>query len=470
MYAYRSQTWMCLAFLAGLSCVQVQAADRQAAFWKPRAGSGERKPSVRPVSQEVPPPAPSAFEAPEILKSDTTNSPKQADLPAAMTLDELEQIALESNPTLVQAGMAVQAAEGRRLQAGLYPNPSAEYIADEIGNDGSEGLMGGGFSQEIVTRGKLRLGRAVAGHDVHMAQHGWEAQQRRVLNDVRAGYYEVLLAQKTVEVNEELVRIGNEGLQVAEKLRAEKEVSQADVLQARIEADMAKLNLQTSRNDQRAVWRRLAAVLGRPGMEPCPVAGDANANLPKLDWENTVAHISAQSPEIAQANVGVERARCDLALQYAERVPNFEVGSAVKFDTGSRYTVVDVAVSVPLMLFNRNQGNIAAAQAELVSAQKEVERVELDLRDRLAVTFKQYADARRRVETFRGSVLQNADESLKLTRAGYRAGELGYLTLLTAQRTYFGVSLEYLDSLRELWTRSVELEGLLLSGGLQGRE
>ena len=330
--------------------------------------------------------------------------------------------------------------------------------------------MGGGFSQEIVTRGKLRLGRAVAGHEVHMAQHGWEAQQQRVLNDVRAGYYEVLLAQKTVEVNEELVRIGNEGLQVAEKLRAEKEVSQADVLQARIEADMAKLNLQVSRNDQQAVWRRLAAVLGRPGMEPRPVAGDANANLPELGWENTVAQIFALSPEIAQANVGVERARCDLALQHAERVPNFEVGSAVKFDTGSRYTVVDVAVSVPLMLFNRNQGNITAAQAELVSARKEVERVELDLRDRLAVTFKQYADARRRVETFRSSVLQNADESLKLTRAGYRAGELGYLTLLTAQRTYFGVSLEYLNSLRELWTRSVELEGLLLSGGLQGRE
>jgi cobalt-zinc-cadmium efflux system outer membrane protein len=366
--------------------------------------------------------------------------------------------------------MAVQAAEGRYHQAGLYPNPSMEYIADEIGNDGSEGLQGGGFSQEIVTRGKLRLGRAVAGHEIEGARHGWEAQQRRVLNDVRAGYYEVLLAQKMIEVNEELVGIGDKGVQVIEKLRAEKEVSKVDVLQARIEADMTRLRLTEARNDHRAAWRQLVAVLGRPDMEPRPLAGEVDTGLPQLDWETTIARILAQSPELAQAGAAVERARCDLALQCANRIPNFEVGSAVKQDTGSGYTVVDVGLSVPLPLFNRNQGNIIAAQANLISAQKEIQRVELDLRDRLAIAFGCYANARRQAETFSKSVLPNAKESLDKTREGYLAGEFGYVTLLTAQRTYFGVSLDYLNSLRELWARSIELEGLLLSGGLQPPE
>src|SRR5690554_5820864 len=66
--------------------------------------------------------------------------PRQLPVTAPLTLADLERIAIESNPTLVQARMAIRAAEGSHLQAGLYPNPTLEYIADEIGNDGSEGL------------------------------------------------------------------------------------------------------------------------------------------------------------------------------------------------------------------------------------------------------------------------------------------------------------------------------------------
>ena len=88
----------------------------------------------------------------------------------------------------------------------------------------------------------------------------------------------------------------------------------------------------------------------------------------------------------------------------------------------------------------------------------------------MAAAFEQYANARRQVEIYTDSVLPNARESLRLANLGYQAGEFGYVTLLTAQRTYFGVNLEYLNSLTELWARSVELEGMLLSGGLEAPE
>ena len=107
------------------------------------------------------------------------------------------------------------------------------------------------------------------------------------------------------------------------------------------------------------------------------------------------------------------------------------------------------------------------AQADLISARNEVRRVELDLQDRLAAAFEQYANARRQVETYTSTIVPHAEKSLELTTAGYRLGEFGYLTLLTAQRTYFDVSLNYLANLRELWARCVELEGMLLRGGLQ---
>lgn len=394
--------------------------------------------------------------------------PWQMSVAAPLTLADLERIATESNPTLIQARMAVRAAEGSYLQAGLYPNPTLEYIADEIGNDGSEGLQGGGLTQEIVTGGKRRLGLAVASHEIQQARHAWEAQRWRVINDVRVGYYEALLAQKTIEVNEQLVGIEDQVLKATQQLRGAQEVSEVDVLQARVETENAQLNLSEAHYRHEAAWRRLASVLGRPEMEPAPLAGDVTRGLPVITWEEAIARLLAESPELAQARAGASRAECGLALQCAERMPNFEAGAAIKKDTGSGFTVVDVAIGVPLPVFNRNQGNIVRARAALTSARHEVRRVELELRDRLATAFEQYANARRRAETYASSILPNARKSLELTTTGYREGEFAYLTLLTAQRTYHDTTLDYLSSLREVWGRSVEVEGMLLRGGLQG--
>ncbi len=141
-----------------------------------------------------------------------------------------------------------------------------------------------------------------------------------------------------------------------------------------------------------------------------------------------------------------------------------------KHDAASDEGLLDVGVVLPLPLFNRNQGNIVAAQANLVAAQREVERVEFDLRNRFAVAFGQFVNARRQVDSYANAILPNGEESLRLIRLGLRDGEFGYLTLLTAQRTYFNDNLEYLSGLQEFWARAVELDGMLLEGGLERPE
>jgi cobalt-zinc-cadmium efflux system outer membrane protein len=363
--------------------------------------------------------------------------------------------------------MAVRAAQGKWLQAGLYPNPAALYVGDEIGNEGLSGFQGGGLRQEIVTHDKLRLRRAAASREIQEARHALEAQQWRVLNDVRAGYYEVLVAQKRVEVNEQLVRVSEQAQKITERLRAAGEVNEADVLQAKIEYESARLERDEAMIRQRAAWRQLAAVLGRPDMEPRPLRGDLEAELPAFQWQEILTELLFQSPEVARARAAVERARCELARQCAERWPNFEVALVGKYDAATQFGVADVGVSLPLPLFNRNQGNIAKAQADYLAAQEEVRRVELELHDRLARAFERYDIARRRVEAYAKTILPQAEKSLRLVRVGYEEGEQGYLALLTAQRTLFRVSLEYLANLQELWAQSVALRGMLLRGGLQ---
>jgi outer membrane protein, heavy metal efflux system len=390
--------------------------------------------------------------------------------PAGMALAELEEMAVRCNPTVAQAANRVEAARGHCVQVGLYPNPVAGYIGAEIGNEGQGGQQGGFVGQEIVTAGKLRLNQSIALQEIRQAEWAWQAQRQRVVTDVRRSFYDVLVAQRAIELTEQLLRIGEEGVRSIEALTKAKEVARADALQAHIEAESARVLLERARNRHAAAWRHLAAVVGTANMPPRPLAGEAWDGLAVLTWEDTYSRLLAESPQLASAQTGVARAQAAVARECAQRVPNIDLQMAVQYDNATRDTFATVQAGVPMPLFNRNQGNIRRAHAELLAAQNDVQRVQLDLQQRLATVFEQYTTARYQVEKYSRDILPSAKASLDLANKGYRQGEYNYLFLLTAQRTYFQTNLTYLDALRELRTASTAIEGNLLSGSLQPSE
>lgn len=374
------------------------------------------------------------------------------------------------NPTLAQAVARVQAARGQSLQVGLYPNPVVGYVGSEIGNEGRAGQQGSFIGQEVVTAGKLHWNRAVASQEVRQAEYAWATQRFRVLTDVRRGFYDVLVAQRTVELAEQLVGVGQRGVKTTEDLMKAKEVARVDVLQSRIEADSARILLEKARNRYTAAWRNLAAVVGDPALSPTPLAGSLQDGMVQFTWEETLNRLLTESPQLAGAQAGVARAQAALSRECAGRIPNVDLQAGVQYDNATRDTFASVQVGVPIPIYNRNQGNIAKAQAELTASQHEVRRVRLALEQRLAAVFEQYATAHQGVEKYNRDILPNAEESLRLVSAGYRQGEFSYLVLLTAQRTYFQTHVAYLDALRDLRAATATLEGNLLSDSLQGSD
>ncbi|MHB1038206.1 MAG: TolC family protein [Pirellulales bacterium] len=395
--------------------------------------------------------------------------PEPGSLPG-MTLAQLEEMAARCNPTLAQAAARVQAARGQHLQVGLYPNPVMGYQGGEIGNEGRAGQQGGFIGQELVTAGKLRLNRDIASQEIRQAEYAWQSQRFRVLTDVRRTFYEVLVAQRSMELTEQLVGIGQQGVRAAEELMKAKEVARVDVLQARIEADSAKILLERARNRHTAAWQSLAAVVGDPMMQPTPLAGNLQDGMAELTWEDTLDRLFADSPQLAGAQAGIARAQAALSREWAGRVPDLALAAGLQYDNATQDRIVNVQVGVPIPIYNRNQGNIRRAQAELTAAQHEVMRVRLALQQRLATVFEQYATARQQVGKYHDNILPNAEESLKLVSSGYRQGEFSYLVLLTAQRTFFQTNLAYLDALRDLRSAGVAIEGNLLGDSLQTAE
>jgi cobalt-zinc-cadmium efflux system outer membrane protein len=387
-----------------------------------------------------------------------------------IALEELQSIALANNPTLAQAAARVDAARGRWLQVGLYPNPSIGYMADEIGMAGRAGMQGFAISQEIVRGGKLGLERAAASQAIAQAQQQFDSQRLRVLNDVRAQFYNLLVAQRTMELSGELVQLGEQGLKAADDLFRAQEVSRVDLLQARVELSTARVAAELARNRYIAIWRSLAATVGMPDMQPLPATGDFEAAIPELNWDDNLARVLAASPELAAARADVARARWTVSRARAEPVPNLNVQASVQHDNEGGDDVANLQIMLPLPIHDMNQGAVRAAVAELRIAQAEVARLELQLQTRLAAAFERYANARQQVDRYSREILPDARASLDLVTRAYRLGEFPYLTLLEAQRTVSRTNLAYLSALEQLWESATAIEGLLLTDNLQTAE
>lgn len=384
-----------------------------------------------------------------------------------LSLESLEQMALANNPGLAEAAARVEAAQGKWVQAGLPPNPRLGYSGQQLGSGGQAEQQGVYLEQEVIRGGKLRLNREVVSREISHAEQLFEVQRRRVLTDVRIGYYKVLCAQKQLEVSKELVRIGNQATTAAKDLFEKKEGSRRDLLQARIESRMAQTLLQQARNERLAAWRRLAAVLGMPMMPPKTLVGEFEETAAELAWEQSLQRLLSESPEVAAAFVQVERARWAVERARAQTVPDVNLQGIVQHDNATGSANGSLLVAIPIPVLNRNQGGIRQAESELVSAERAADRVALSLQHRLASVFERYLTSRNRVDNFRDGILRDAQESLKLTRQAYEAGELNFLNLLTAQRTYFRANLSYARALCDMWAASSEIEGLLLTNSLE---
>ncbi len=400
--------------------------------------------------------------------------PAQAEVPSdrsdQITLAGLEELALQSNPTLQQAVAAVDQVRGNMVQAGLYPNPQVGYLRTDADRGGQARSSGVFFGQEIVTGKKRQKAQAVEAREVNRMTWQYQAQVKRVLNDVRIRYYDVLGSEKSAQVAQRLVVISEDGLTTTEKLYEVRQASRADVLQARIQLKTVRLTLREAEIRQRMAWKQLTHVVGVPELVMTPVEGEVDGDIPERNFDTTYQELLAGSPQLRAAEVRVSHARAELVSEKAQVIPNVTLQVVAERDQINQFNSVNTFLSIPVPIVNRNQGNIFHAQADIREACQEVERTKLALRDTLTDAFQRYETARAQVETLRDEILPDAKESLDLTIAGYKSGEISILQVLAARQTYFENSLAYIQAWTEVRKVVTEMDGLLLTGALNPAE
>jgi len=388
-----------------------------------------------------------------------------------LTIEQLEALALQHNPTLEQARAETWKTHGRYVQAGLYPNPDVGYAASEVGNDGYGGQQGGYIQQEFVFGGKLGLSQNIASAERDAAGHALQLQELRVRNNVRLEFYAILVAERNLDLARQLFTVAENAAKLA-RIRSEQgEASKLDELQARGEQQRAAVVVAQAGNAVEAAWRRMRAVVGTPSLSQQSLTGNIEQHqLPDVSFDELLARLQSTSPQIRLAEARINRAQAAVARAEVEPIPNLTLQNTIQYDASTRFTVVGIQATLPVPVFDRNQGNITEAENEWIRASREVDRLRLEQQHALATRWQQFANARIQVEQYRSEVLPTVSETLKLTRAAYEAGEADYLRLLTAQRSYTETYREYVTALGAAWQEAVQLNGLLLTNGLAAAE
>ena len=394
---------------------------------------------------------------------------------ALVTLQQVQKIASESNPTLRQAEAEIRAAKARQQQSGLYPNPIVAYTGDEI-RGGSVGGGNQGFfvQQTVVTGGKLGLSREVFGRDVKLAEIEAEEQKMRVQSAVKMAFLRVLAAQELLDARRDIAVIAQDGAKTQRRLMNTGQADETEVLEAEVEAQRMRMGARMQENTLREEWRSLAAVIGQPDLPLTTVAGDLEKEWPEVNEEEAVDTIAKESPAFRIADVAEARAQSILARAKRESIPdvqvrggmeyNHELLGSVPFAKGWE-GIAEVAVQIPL--FNRNQGNVGAARADIERAGQEKKRIALTLRERAASAVDQYANARVMAVEYRDEMLPRAKKAYGLMVEKYGQMLASYPRVLDTKRKLYELQIDYIAALEGLWTNGIALQGYLLTDGLE---
>lgn len=420
--------------------------------------------SPRPTELARLPAAPSPVRAVELpIRQASFQEPAAKIADGPIQVDELVQLAVGRNPKLGKATFAIDAAQGKLVQAGLYPNPVLAVTADELGDrTGPNGIITAPqVSQEIVTGRKLSLSQAVAAKEVNLATLALLRERYAVVGSVRAAFYDLYALERRIAVLDELAKLAGEAAKNGQALLDGKQIARLDLVQLEVELARFQSQAEAARQELPGTRKRLAALVGDPRMAIGPAAGPFD-DVPAYDADRTLETVLATHPDVRSARVEVERAQAAVRRAEAEPIPNLTVSTGYTYQDQNKSNDWLLGVSAPIPVWNKNQGNIRAVKAELGMAIQDVARIENDLAERVATALRTYSASQKLAGQYRTQILPKAEETYKLSLEAFKGGQFEYLRVVQSQRAVAEARLEYNRALGDAWRAAAELSGLLL--------
>jgi cobalt-zinc-cadmium efflux system outer membrane protein len=394
-----------------------------------------------------------------------------------LTLSELQRIGLAHSPAVKQAVANVEAMRGAAIQAGLPPNPTVGYEADTMGTTGGAGYQGAFIDQVIKTANKLQLARAVATMDWRNAEVALRRAEMDLATNVRRNYFALLVARESMRVNGALVRFTTEVYEIqAAQAKGGGFAAPYEPLYLETLALSARAALVQARNSYLMAWKQLAAAMGVPGLPLTEVEGGVDMPMPVYEYKDVLEYVLKNHTDVLTAENSLRQAQLNVRVAQVTPIPDVELRVLLQRDyTGLPFEVApSVQVNVPIPVWNRNQGGIIQAEANLISASEQPHFVRTNLSNNLAGYYAAYRTNVINLALYRSRILPNLVQVYQgvynryqgETPLGGVAGVPGFATptlndVVVAQGQLSGAVAQYLTYLAGAWDAAVSITDLL---------
>ena len=392
-----------------------------------------------------------------------------------VTFAEAVELALSRNPRLKACDAAIAAAAARERQADALPNPEIEAEVEDIGLRGDErGLDASVYTvravQTIELGHKRASRRRAASLEVDLARWDLEAEGLILVDEVRARFLDLLTAQERVRIvsaSHELARKIRDT--AAERVRSGK-VSPLELTKAEVDLTVRRVDLGRAERGRAAARAALAALWNAPlkGVLTLHAQGDLR-QLPQLPDLAALEAALTRNPDLARWETEGELTQATVAQEQAASIPDLTLSAGFAHEQGSGSASVVFAVSLPLPLFDRNRGNIAAAMAEGDKTRQAQRAVAIALRAELAGQWQELQAATADAAAMEAEVLPGARKAFGATQQAYQSGKLEYLAVLDAQQTLFAAEMQWLEALSAVHRATARIERLI-GGSMEHEE
>lgn len=367
-------------------------------------------------------------------------------------------LAMRANPELAVATREVDANEGVIRQAGIIRNPELATSVEDTRRDTRTTTVQINQPLELGGKRSARITAAERGRDVAMAE--LKAKQAEIRASVIAALYEVMSAQERLRLAQASAELAKQATTAASKRVTAGKISPVDETRARVAESGVRIELAQAESELATARNRLAASWGAKQARFDRVDGGVN-DLPVVpEWSALAARVAA-SPGLLRARAEVDRRQALARVERTRQIPDITVSFGAKRDGALGRNQAIVGLSIPLPLFDRNQGNLQEATSRAYKAQDELAATEVRLQSELSQSFERLRTARQQAELFQTEILPGAQSAYDAAAKGFEFGKFGFLDVLDAQRTLFQSRLQYLRALSQAHQAAAELDRLL---------
>lgn len=381
-----------------------------------------------------------------------------------LTLEQALEMAENLQPELAGARAMVEAADGRARQAGAFPNPEviAGALQLPLGSDRpNEREYVAGVGQSIPLSRRLSKARQAELFEREVRARGLEVKRREIHRRVRSAFATALYQEQAHQAQQQIHKNSAQAVSITQARAEVGDALREDVARVQMEQAGAQLELQRVAALRDQAMLALASAIGDATLDVASLEGSLETAFDIPTLESLAANLPAQ-PEmaLAEADLRAQQARVDLAK--AERIPDVKIELLYHRLEATQANTLDLGLSIPLPLFNRNQGRLRAARAEVAAAEARRRLTRNELTTRVKESHRQLTTALAASRTLKTEILPRVETVLKGAEARYTAGDASLADILPVRRDWATMQLAYLESLRDAMLAWVEVKTVLI--------